>query len=94
LKEAAALPALPSQGLTMTDKLTPWFPAHIKPVRVGVYEIKEPDGTLFYNKWDGKNWHWGSKSKYKSEQNIHPMNVADADRLIARWRGLSQPTKD
>ena len=40
--------------------MTPWFPAHIKPVRVGVYEVRLvftpsdfDDGYAYY---DGEKW--------------------------------------
>lgn len=38
----------------MADKLTPWFPAHIKPVRVGVYETDKNRGR--YQHWNGRFW--------------------------------------
>lgn len=37
-------------------KLTPWFPGTVKPVRVGVYERKFPNGWRSYNYWNGKAW--------------------------------------
>lgn len=38
-------------------KKTRWFPAHIKPVRPGVYETNlfSPNGGN-YAYWDGKRW--------------------------------------
>lgn len=41
-------------------ELTPWFPADVKPVRVGYYEIDwYGDGNmrgLSPDYWDGKQW--------------------------------------
>jgi hypothetical protein len=37
----------------MKPKLTPWFPAHIKPVRVGDYECT---GSSFKWHWNGAIW--------------------------------------
>ncbi len=39
-------------------KLTPWYPGTIKPVRVGVYERRYPDGATLYSLWDGVQWYW------------------------------------
>jgi len=38
-------------------KLTKWYPGHIKPVRVGVYQ-KHIDFNVpyFYSYWDGEFW--------------------------------------
>lgn len=49
----------------MTDRvnrMTEWFPAHIKPVRKGVYEAyieSMPFWKKFtpYAFWDGRQWH-------------------------------------
>lgn len=39
------------------QKLTPWFPGHIKPVRPGVYQQMSGSGTrLGYQRWDGERW--------------------------------------
>lgn len=38
-------------------KLTPWFPANVKPVRAGVYEILMD--CPWYRYWDGLNWYAG-----------------------------------
>ena len=38
----------------MSDTLTPWYPPHIKPVRVGVYETNTRIGR--YQHWNGKFW--------------------------------------
>ena len=39
-------------------KLTEWYPGHIKPVRVGVYEVKSVLDfcETFRPLWGGKQW--------------------------------------
>lgn len=41
------------------QKLTPWFPGNVKPVRVGVYERKPTEFTGLggkYSFWNGNKW--------------------------------------
>lgn len=38
----------------MSAKLTPWFPADVKPTRKGVYQCRE--GRQYYWFWDGRVW--------------------------------------
>lgn len=74
----------------MADKLTPWFPPHIKPVRVGVYETDAMDDAPCYQHWNG--YIWGP-----CYGNIEGASRWAESRLwiqSARWRGISQPTKD
>ena len=45
----------------MNDKLTDWFPADVKPERVGVYMTQMkflfmPGGQVGFSYWDGKRW--------------------------------------
>lgn len=69
----------------MSQKLTPWFSGDVKPVRVGVYRTKQPDGSLFFNKWDGKQWFYG----YADAPRDASRYVLPA-RLLKCWRGLAQ----
>jgi hypothetical protein len=39
----------------MSKKMTKWFPSHITPVNVGVYET-DLAGYLGYSFWNGKYW--------------------------------------
>ena len=57
------------------SEMTGWLPPHIKPVRVGVYEIKytlkpiSPDPRL-YATWNGYRWSSGSadmRDKYQQQ---------------------------
>ena len=38
-----------------TQQLTDWFPADVKPVRVGVYERRKREHA-HYSKWSGECW--------------------------------------
>ena len=38
-------------------KVTPWFPADVKPVRKGYYQRQYRDSCMWWpDKWDGKEW--------------------------------------
>ena len=77
-------------------KLTEWFPAEIKPVRVGVYEVSncfgEKIGNFAY--WDGKKW---SGYNETIEGAIHNYNTAAEFQNRAdqnkQWRGLAEKPK-
>lgn len=65
-------------------KLTPWFPASIKPVRPGHYEIQFADGSGNGDTrvWTGTRWVWasGMKTLFNTERR-------------GRWRGLAEQPK-
>jgi hypothetical protein len=64
------------------QKLTPWFPASVKPVREGVYEVKEVGGpNTFLLRWFRKRW-WLTECDGKAF-------IQDRE-----WRGLSTPPKE
>jgi len=74
------------------EQLTGWYPPHIKPVRVGVYETRLPGwnevwgGSSFkcFKHWDGEFWGYASETIdeaqiYADQQSISQHNY---------WRGL------
>lgn len=69
----------------LKQKLTPWFPADVKPVRVGLYQ-REYDinsFTLIPDLWDGTNW---------ILLGINGNHLGEA--IAARpWRGLASDPK-
>jgi len=71
----------------MTDKLTPWYPPHIKPVRVGVYETDTRNGR--YQHWNGQFW-----SPYDTDPAVTLLyqNFRSAYQAPS-WRGLADPPK-
>jgi len=81
----------------MTNQtLTDWFPASVKPVRVGVYEVKGnvcDEDHPAYAHWDGEHWgdfigimHLADGQGFKYE--------AGSDACQNKiWRGLSKEPK-
>lgn len=63
---------------------TPWYPAHIKPVRIGWYEIGHVDtqdvDRMF---WDGRLLWW----EFDRVTCCGPMLPGDL------WRGLTKPSR-
>ena len=70
-------------------KLTPWFPANVKPVRAGVYEVKEDDPPAWYRRWDGECWYVGDATPERAAQET----IVLASWLRAPWRGLAEEPK-
>jgi len=61
------------------QELTPWFPADVKPARVGWYQRNWPHHEDWENDyWDGVKWHYGN-----------PNNRTSGEAMMNRlWRGL------
>jgi len=71
----------------MQDTLTPWYPPHIKPVRVGVYETDTRIGR--YQHWNGQFW-----GPYDPDARTAWLwKHARSGRQSPRWRGLAHPPK-
>jgi hypothetical protein len=70
-------------------KLTPWFPANAKPVRVGVYEIKKDGMPAWYRRWDGKYWYLGDINPETAAQE----NIVLGSSMPRPWRGLAEESK-
>jgi hypothetical protein len=78
-------------------KLTDWYPAHVKPVREGVYErdAADSDGRAFAY-WDGNRWfslHWVGLSDPKTAARaIECARAAVTPSSWPRtaWRGLAE----
>lgn len=67
------------------SEFTPWFPAHVKPVRKGLYQTQQPDGTQFYNLFDGENWRYGNFACEMPKSRARLPSY-----LLAKWRGLGK----
>ena len=70
------------------NKMTPWFPSHIKPVHKGVYQIKYTNKHLHESymlaTWDGKKWSRGS-------YNLWDEHHTNFDALQNKyWRGFKE----
>jgi hypothetical protein len=75
-------------------KVTPWFPASVKPKRVGVYQVEDeedenfPDQTFGYKHWDGSIFGLFCGSPGDAERH-GGLNSAFR---VKRWRGLTKKT--
>ncbi|WP_257835249.1 hypothetical protein [Burkholderia glumae] len=73
------------------SKVTDWYPASVKPVRVGVYEIQDGTSDIFgpvYSYWNG------SRFGYRSSlpERAFLMRKEETMALpVIRWRGLKEP---
>ena len=79
----------------MSTELTPWFPGHIEPAHIGVYEIEDAVSTLLRRKcfqfWDGN--HWGMCCSTKEEAAL-PVNATYHSIFQdSIWRGLAKAPK-
>jgi hypothetical protein len=64
---------------------TPWYPAHIKPVRIGWYEIGcdyTQDVVMMF--WDGGLLWWTERN---GKVSCGPLVPGD------KWRGLTKPSR-
>ena len=78
------------------NKMTPWFPSHIKPVHAGVYEVRTPNhrGNK-YCWWDKHGWRLCSGSIGFAEQDRHytsAWHFAGSSMALAgsMWRGFKE----
>lgn len=73
-------------------KLTPWFPAEVKPVHQGTYEVDDDDGIpgSWYAYWDG--WKFGYRH-YDPEIAFRLRDRHTDCNHMTKWRGLAKPPK-
>jgi hypothetical protein len=71
------------------QKLTPWFPADVKPVHVGVYQTTPIDSTK-YQKWNGEYW-CAYTSDAKDAARLENSNKSKYQKV--KWRGLAEQPK-
>lgn len=67
-------------------KLTPWFPATVKPVRAGVYRTRPESSTsqiICYSYWSGRKWGF---YKYTKRHAISAMGESPVQNK--EWRGV------
>lgn len=72
------------------NKMTPWFPPHIKPAYIGVYEVKDlyklPHTLPMYARWDGLEW--SNQSYYKHHDELHYTSYGAGQEKS--WRGFTK----
>ena len=69
-------------------KKTPWFSAHVKPVRDGVYE-RNGAYTVSYSKFSRGEWYMSNWSPEDASQARTPSVLQNS----MPWRGLAQCPK-
>ena len=71
--------------MTYNDEdLTPWFPADVKPVRLGVYEVQMNNCRFAY--FDGERWGWAFSTVRKANKDRHTTGAIQSK----VWRGLNK----
>ncbi len=65
-------------------KKTAWFPAHIKPVHKGLYQVRAGVVSTYAN-WDGEHWCLMSPNPYEASKQKHAS--WRQDRI---WRGIKK----
>lgn len=70
-------------------KKTPWFPAHVQPVRPGVYECGSDIAGVWYRYFDGARWHFGNRRLEAACAGLpSPIGRIPIEHL-PKWRGLA-----
>lgn len=69
--------------------LSPWFEQGFRPVRVGVYEVKDINGywvgTTRYAYWNGRRFGWRSQEIKQAFENKGESTILPA---FVTWRGV------
>jgi hypothetical protein len=70
-------------------KLTDWFPADVKPVHVGVYEVLYENGCFGsrYRYWNGVRFCYQCMNSQKAFQKRNNHTGLDA---FVSWRGIAE----
>jgi hypothetical protein len=75
----------------MSQKLTDWFPADVKPVRVGVYQTRQGEEfSDWFQFWNGTFW---SESSGYVDGAFRSQGRPSEGFNEVEWRGLAQPPK-
>lgn len=72
----------------MRAKLTPWFPAYIKPVHIGVYKTRGYAMLTTFAKWNGFQWYVDAFNMNDAQTRTAPSMIQDR-----QWRGLASKPK-
>lgn len=70
----------------MSKKLTPWFPANVKPAHVGVYKTDADSIFDSYQYWNGLRWSDHAHSIKRAYSN----NWVPSPYQNVKWRGLAE----
>jgi hypothetical protein len=75
------------------SKMTKWFPAHIKPARKGVYEVRTPNKGNKYCYWDKRGWRLCCDRIDYAEQEKHYISELLYSSMVlvgSKWRGFKK----
>ena len=76
------------------NKMTNWFPSHIKPVHAGVYEVRTPNNTgNKYCWWDKHGWRLCSnRIDYAEQEKHYTSEFIHSSMLLvgSKWRGFKE----
>ncbi|HQR98119.1 MULTISPECIES: hypothetical protein [unclassified Polaromonas] len=78
--------------MSKKQKLTPWFPGGVKPVRDGVYEAEwdyEDSCIVYYNYFDGLHWHSGQIYLQDARPEYPRLPGRLGGHIPKSWRGLA-----
>ncbi|MCA8045530.1 hypothetical protein [Burkholderia arboris] len=89
------------------DMLTEWFPNHVKPTRIGLYEVRRKDIRSMFMMWNGTYWTYQdgaytdfgkpyrceSTSKWRGLKDEPSLAFEYAHRLVAQ-RLNKEPQRD
>jgi hypothetical protein len=74
------------------QKLTPWLPVHVKPVRVGIYQVElRPEwGNDGFSYFDGSRFNavYSQPDWAYADREFEGCGVS-----VIRWRGLAEQPK-
>jgi hypothetical protein len=75
-------------------KMTPWFPAHIKPAHKGVYEVQTPKNKgNKYCYYDHRGWRLCAGQIDEAEQEKHYTSELMHSSMVlvgSKWRGFTK----
>ena len=74
----------------MSNEMTPWFPSHIKPVRVGVYQVNPKYHSVpkpVYAHWNGRHWGYFTEDIRRAlNANTYELDASQEK----EWRGFTE----
>lgn len=75
------------------SEYTPWFRHEVKPLRVGVYQVRTVSAGYLdhgFAHWDGRSWSWA----FETVEAAAARNPCRRGAYQAKeWRGLTEPAK-
>jgi hypothetical protein len=80
------------------QKLTPWFPARMEPVREGVYQVRPHPKRRYSDAWaNGFAWHsvwrdgkWRGATSHDIQTALEYEAAGYVSREVYEWRGLAE----